>query len=421
MTSFLTHRHRTKKARTRSRSSLAKFMVYAFLTLLLLTLVWTLCIHKSITMNSNDNANANNSESAFLTSFISPSKKRPFLMPEVGNAYEIYQPVYDMDKSKLGNVLFAPPSQFIKSFSERHEWLHSITKNVIDETGKKNMPILQKAQEMYLEFLISFLSATAFNDAESQLKGSMHANKVRIQKFDASKRKGGKDWTYLGDTMVGNLRLHNIWNLLQDVSKNNIPGDYMETGVWRGGASVFARAILNTLGETDRVSYVCDSFAGLPPGDRALDAADKGWDDISFYLSVPDEIVATNFQKMGMLDSNVVFVKGFFNETMPPLSKHVDKMAVMRLDGDMYESTVDVLYHFYDKMSIGGYVIMDDWFGFPSRTAVEDFFKVHGISPAIIAIDSIAAYWKKTEEIQIQYWRYEQNKFKPDDVASKKE
>ena len=276
------------------------------------------------------------------------------------------------------------------------------------------MPILHKVQEMYLEFLKSFLSATAFNDAESSVKGSL-----RIQKFDASKRDGGEDWTYLGDTMTGNLYLQNIWNLLQDVSKNNIPGDYMETGVWRGGASVFARAILNTLGETDRLSYVCNSFAGLPPGDRALDAKDKGWDNIGFYLAVADEIVATNFQKMGMLDSNVVFAKGFFNETMPPLSKHIDKMAVMRLDGDMYKSTVDVLYHSYDKMSIGGYVIMDDWFGFPSRTAVEDFFKVHGISPEIIAIDSIAAYWKKTEDIQIQYWRYEQNKFKPDDVKSK--
>ena len=78
----------------------------------------------------------------------------------------------------------------------------------------------------------------------------------------------------------------------------------------------------------------------------------------------------------------------------------------------MYESTVDVLYHLYDKLSIGGYVIMDDWFGFPSKTACEDFFRAHGINPEIKVIDQLAAYWQKTEEVDIQMWRYEQSAFK---------
>lgn len=80
----------------------------------------------------------------------------------------------------------------------------------------------------------------------------------------------------------------------------------------------------------------------------------------------------------------------------------------------MYESTVDVLYNLYDKLSIGGYLIMDDWFGFPSKNACEDFFKVHGINPEIIAIDSLSAYWQKTEHVDIQHWRYAQSKFKPE-------
>ena len=86
----------------------------------------------------------------------------------------------------------------------------------------------------------------------------------------------------------------------------------------------------------------------------------------------------------------------------------------MRLDGDMYESTVDVLYRLYDKLSVGGYVIIDDWFGFPARTACEDFFKVHGINPNIIAIDNLAVFWMKTEEVTVQHSRYEQSKFKHD-------
>ena len=106
-------------------------------------------------------------------------------------------------------------------------------------------------------------------------------------------------------------------------------------------------------------------------------------------------------------------MKGFFSATMGPLAKAHQgrKMALLRLDGDMYESTVDVLYRFYQHLSVGGYVVMDDWFGFPSKTACEDFFKVHKMNPTIVAIDSVSIYWQKTEEIEVQLWRYEQKKF----------
>ena len=122
--------------------------------------------------------------------------------------------------------------------------------------------------------------------------------------------------------------------------------------------------------------------------------------------------MAINFMEAGVMDPNVIFVKGFFNDTMVPLRTEIEQLSVMRLDGDMYESTIDVLYNLYDKLSVGGYVIMDDWFGFPSKTACEDFFEVHNMSVEIIPIDEIAAYWQKKEEVEIQYWRYEQLKFK---------
>jgi O-methyltransferase len=115
-----------------------------------------------------------------------------------------------------------------------------------------------------------------------------------------------------------------------------------------------------------------------------------------------------------------VFVTGFFNETMGPLSRRIRRLSIMRLDGDMYESTVDVLYHLYDKLSVGGYVIMDDWEmaggkPFPAKRAVEDFCSVHGINPMIYRIDDSSVYWQKTEDVQLQYWRYQQNRFKPGD------
>ena len=120
--------------------------------------------------------------------------------------------------------------------------------------------------------------------------------------FDLNLRKGGSDWTLLGATMTGWERLDNVRKLLTDVIQSNIPGDYIETGVWRGGSSVFARAVITAHGEQEkRVSYVCDSFSGLPPGERRLDPKDGSWDNTP-YLEVPYEIVANNFMKHNVLD-----------------------------------------------------------------------------------------------------------------------
>ncbi len=234
---------------------------------------------------------------------------------------------------------------------------------------------------------------------------------VEKEPLDIDLRKGGLDWTYLGDTMTGSLRLNSLKKLLHDIIQNEISGDFIETGVWRGGMSIFARGILQANNQTYRKSFVCDSFQGLPPGDRDLDPKDKNWNTFN-YLEVSELIVAENFKAAGVLDPNVIFVKGFFNDTMPEVAKMTESLAIMRLDGDMYESTVDVLYHLYEKLSIGGYVIMDDWNFHPSKTACEDFFKAHNISPAIIEVDKLSAYWQKTEQVNVQYWRYEQLNFK---------
>lgn len=338
------------------------------------------------------------------TESTSANVHRPFNMPMYGKKYSIYQPVYDMDLSKLGKTLFASTGDFIDTYSERIEWLDT------QAPLNQNRTVIDRAQEMYLEMIKGLVSGTSFNDAEKSV--SPEPTFKTIRPFNLKARQWGMDWAYLGDTMTGWKRLDNIRKLLKSVVEDTIPGDYIETGVWRGGASVYARAVLDVLGQTDRLSYVCDSFAGLPPGDRSLDIKDKNWNLMHWYLAVSDDVVARNFQKFGFLNSNVIFAKGFFNETMPHLKKKSNHFSVMRLDGDMYESTVDVLYNLYDKLSIGGYVIMDDWYGFPSKTACEDFFKVHGIEPEIIQIDKLSAYWKKTVEVDIQYWRYEQNQFK---------
>ena len=206
-----------------------------------------------------------------------------------------------------------------------------------ERTVFKDMSQKEHARLMYLETIKQFVSGVVYGDAELSIRPRLTNTKLKVVAFNQTMRKTGRDWTYAGDTMTGTVRLNNVYDLLKDVTANGVKGDYIETGVWRGGSSIFAKAVLTVLDfeqghdAPHRVLYVCDSFSGLPPGERSLDKEDKNWDETT-YLEVASEIVANNFIKYSLLDSNVVFAKGFFNETMPPLSKVINSLSVMRLD-----------------------------------------------------------------------------------------
>ena len=330
-----------------------------------------------------------------------------------GTGYHIFNVKRDAGHQARHHVLFAPPEHWIASFSDTLKSLDSLVES--KDTHNANIPI--RAQDIYLNMLMGVVLGTAFGKSERAVGPSLRS-KPRFTDYDENIRKRGQDWAYLGLTMVGEERLIAIKTLLLDVFRNKVEGNYMETGVWRGGASIFARGVIKANHESHRLSFVCDSFAGLPPGDFGLDLKDKGY-DATPYLEVSEKDVVANFQRMGVLDQHVWFVKGFFNNTMPPLAPYVPKLAVLRLDGDMYESTVDVLYYMYQKVEVGGYVIVDDWIDgngidFPAKTACTDFFLVHKLTPKIIPIDKISVYWQVSSPLEkVEFWRYEQKKFKP--------
>jgi hypothetical protein len=319
--------------------------------------------------------------------------------PQLG--FHIFRPSTDM--AILTPQLLAPPEDWLKRLEARLSWLDTI----VDSNDERTL--LARSQAAYYEVLQNYVTGLCFGREEHTV--TPEYGKTQKVPLNKELRGQGLDWTYLGDTMTGLARIDSLKKILHDVFQNEIAGDFIETGVWRGGMSIFARGILRANNQMHRKSFVCDSFQGLPPGDRDLDPLDKKWYQIN-YLEVSEVTVAENFKAAGLLDPNVIFVKGYFNNTMSEVAKMTESLAIMRLDGDMYESTVDVLYHLYSKLSIGGYVIMDDWNGFPSKTACEDFFKVHGISPVIVGVDRLSVYWQKTEHVEIQYWRYEQLKFK---------
>jgi hypothetical protein len=280
--------------------------------------------------------------------------------------------------------------------------------------------------------LQSFVLGNIYGRAEKSMKldGSL-----KYTEYNATKRIVGEDMTYLGTTMIGIRRLQALEDLIVTILDRQIPGDIVETGVWRGGASIYALAVLRaylytppTLSREQSVSshlsvatnhrrvYLCDSFAGLPPGNKNLHKDDVGWSGLT-YLSVSDEEVVRHIQEFNTMDSRVVIVKGFFNESIPALQQKVlipqqRAIAILRLDGDMYESTMDVLYHLYSAVSVGGFVIVDDWDGFPAKDACLDFFQVHQIQPEIVPVDRWSVYFQKTKQIDVQYWRYEKKQFK---------
>ena len=212
-----------------------------------------------------------------------------------------------------------------------------------------------------------------------------------IKNSDPSQRQFGLDWPANAETMVGVERLNQMHEALEVIRTEDVPGDLMETGVWRGGSVIFMAAYVK-IHELNKVVYVADSFMGLPrpKAHYKADAGDKHYTQT--WLSVDIETVKNNFKKYGVLGKNVVFVPGYFEDTMPNIA--VNQLALLRLDGDMYQSTMDVLENLYFKVSKGGFVVIDDYGLNGARQAVTDFLEANKLSPSIKTIDSTGVFWR---------------------------
>jgi O-methyltransferase len=218
---------------------------------------------------------------------------------------------------------------------------------------------------------------------------------VRIFDDQDEVREEGKDWPLFAQTMVGMKRLDNLRHCVETVIADDIPGDLIETGVWRGGSSIFMRGVLRAHGVTDRKVVACDSFEGLPRPDAALYPADAGahW-HIGDHLAVSLDEVQDNFRRYDLLDDQVEFLKGWFRDTLPGVRDRT--WAIARLDGDMYESTMDALNNLYDGLSPGGFLIVDDYAIEACRQAVDDFRGARGIEEQIEKIDWTGVYWRRS-------------------------
>ncbi len=265
---------------------------------------------------------------------------------------------------------------------------------------------------------------------------------LRADGFDLYRRTEGVDFPTKAHTMVGMRRLNNLQECIETVLREDIDGDIIESGALCGGASIFARAVLKAHGDTDRRVFVCDTFMPQPPSPPvflflifwpmlwlAASIPSRWWQRRLFFIlqqmqkSFPrcndpsDDVVQfvmdmlryprvfhklatslddvkSHFARYGLLDEQVVFLKGFFSDTMP--TAPIEQLSVLRLDGDTYESTMDVLEPMYSKLASGGFCIVDDYCISDCRRAVNEYRAKHGIKDPITIIDQGGAYWRKS-------------------------
>ena len=247
------------------------------------------------------------------------------------------------------------------------------------------LPADASASDLYLDLMKRALTNSIYPGIEGE-------------SFDAEKRASGADSPPTAHTMIGLRRLDQLQQCVEDVIRSQVPGDVIETGVWRGGASIFMRAVLRVHDVTDRTVWVADSFEGLPAADLEQYPQDDG--EVAGlhgipYLAVSLEQVKDNFRAYGLLDDQVRFLKGWFKDTLS--TAPVERLAVLRMDGDMYQSTIEALTALYPKLSVGGYVVVDDYGAIEQcRQAVHDYRDAHGISDEMTRVDWTGVHWKRS-------------------------
>lgn len=204
-------------------------------------------------------------------------------------------------------------------------------------------------------------------------------------------RENGLTPVSFAHTMIGLKRLNNIQACVETVLQDQLEGDFLEAGVWRGGACIFMRALLKAYGIKDKKVWLADSFEGFHPEHRET----RGFTDTkNAEVAVSLAQVKANFERYGLLDEQVIFLPGYFEDSLPQAD--LPKLSLLRLDADLYPSTMTALTHLYPRLEVGGFIIIDDYFGVAECfQAVTEFRHQKEIQEEIQVIDPTGVFWRK--------------------------
>jgi len=180
------------------------------------------------------------------------------------------------------------------------------------------------------------------------------------------------------------------------------PGDVVETGVYTGGTAAIIMRVLMEYDECNRKFFAFDSFQGLPQLDRADTATGQVYErghGLPGDFAASREDFEANLKHLSAWDDRIRVTKGWFNESIPTVS--IEKIAFLRLDGDLYASTITVLRLLYHRVMSGGIVYVDDYGSFAGcKAAVDEFRSEHGIESPMHEVDEggrrfEAVWWRK--------------------------
>lgn len=210
-------------------------------------------------------------------------------------------------------------------------------------------------------------------------------------------RSAGMDWPLHGLTMVGLARLDDLQACTESVVEDGIEGHLIEAGSWRGGASILMRATLDSLGD-EREVFVADSFQGFPAVEDEHRSDDEL--DVFDFLAIALDDVREHFARFGC-DHGVRLVPGFFEDTMAGLAG--ERWSLVRLDGDSYEATWLTLQSLYPRLSVGGYLIVDDYGALDEcAQAVDEFRERNGIAEPLERVDWTCMRWRRESDAPLR-------------------
>jgi len=205
-------------------------------------------------------------------------------------------------------------------------------------------------------------------------------------------------------TMTTPQRCRGLWNQSCRLLRDGVPGSFVECGVWRGGSSAIMGLAMRHAGQK-RDLHLFDSFEGLPEPtqkDGEVAKAYSGGRASGDLKSVDqckaglDEVQTLLLGRLGLDPALVHFHVGWFQKTLPAKAAGLGPIALLRLDGDWYESTRLCLEHLYPLVVPGGMVVLDDYFDWEGcKLATDEYRAQNGIHAALEQIDGDLACWTK--------------------------
>jgi len=323
---------------------------------------------------------------------VSLSELSTLIQIESDKSYdEIYADTEEfINKLESGDLVHTSSSAPTQEEILRYQYLKLLKRSL--------MNLIYPEHELCIEFLETTPPAQTDLKYQRILRDIGKLQKQSLTRLLAIKRVGSlrdKQPLRFSHTMIGSVRLDNIEYCAEQVFADGIEGDFLEAGVCQGGAAIFSRALQLAFGEGSRKTWVADSFEGLPPSSHDRDVELKiDWTEASQpWLAIDEATVRDNFKRYGLLDENVRFLPGFFADTLPQAD--VGKLAILRLDADMYQSTLDILENLYTNVEPGGFIIVDDYILPTCRKAIDSFRAENNIHEPLQTIDWSSVYWRK--------------------------